>query len=121
MLKEAIIRGVIPFIIMTGISLIMRHQKIDTFQVKSTFIVGIIIAVVAAASVIYDIGNWSLLKQSCVHFMIMLVTVYPCLLVSGWFKLTTPLAYLKVFLIFLLAGVVLWGLAYFIFGKLLAK
>ena len=121
LIKRAIIRGIIPFIIMTAISLMMKYQGVDVFQVKSTFLVGIIVTSVAAASVIYEIENWSLLKQSVVHFVIMLVTVFPCLLVSGWFKLNNILDYIKVFGIFLFAGVVLWSIAYFIFGKIFAK
>ena len=120
-IKRAIIRGIIPFIIMTAISLMMKYQGVDVFQVKSTFLVGIIVTSVAAASVIYEIENWSLLKQSVVHFVIMLVTVFPCLLVSGWFKLNNILDYIKVFGIFLFAGVVLWSIAYFIFRKIFAK
>ena len=121
LIKRAIIRGIIPFIIMTAISLMMKYQGVDVFQVKSTFLLGIIVTSVAAASVIYEIENWSLLKQSVVHFVIMLVTVFPCLLVSGWFKLNNILDYIKVFGIFLFAGVVLWSIAYFIFGKIFAK
>lgn len=121
LIKRAIIRGIIPFIIMTAISLMMKYQGVDVFQVKSTFLAGIIVTSVAAASVIYEIENWSLLKQTVVHFVIMLVTVFPCLLVSGWFKLNNILDYIKVFGIFLFAGVVLWSIAYFIFGKIFAK
>lgn len=121
LIKKAIIRGIIPFIIMTSISIMMYYQEIDTFQVKSTFLVGFIVTSVAAASVIYEIESWSLLKQSVVHFLTMLVTIFPCLLVSGWFKLNNISDYIKVFGIFLFTGVVLWSIAYFIFGKILAK
>ena len=120
-IKRAIIRGIIPFIIMTAISLMMKYQGVDVFQVKSTFLAGIIVTSVAATSVIYEIENWSLLKQSVVHFVIMLVTVFPCLLVSGWFKLNNILDYIKVFGIFLFAGLVLWSIAYFIFCKIFSK
>lgn len=121
LIKRAIIRGIIPFIFKSAISLMMKYQGVDVFQVKSTFFAGIIVTSVAAASVIYEIENWSLLKQSVAHFVIMLVTVFPCLLVSGWFKLNNILDYIKVFGIFLFAGVVLWSIAYFIFGKIFAK
>lgn len=121
MLKKAIIRGIIPFLIMTGISLIMTHQGIDRFQVKSTFIVGIIMASIGATSVIYDIGGWSLMKQSLVHFLVMLVTVFPCLLASGWFRLNHAIDYFKVFGIFLLVGAVIWTILYFVFTRLLSN
>lgn len=121
MIKQAVIRGAIPLAIMTILSLIMRSQAIDPFQVRSTFIVGLILTSVAAASVIYEIESWSLAKQSVVHFFIMLVTVYPCLLISGWFSLNDAFDYLKVLGIFLLVGVVLWGIMYLVFGRLLSK
>lgn len=121
LIKEAILRGIIPLIIMTIISIIMKYQGIDPFQVRGTFIVGIIIASVAAASVIYEIENWSLFKQSVIHFLIMLVTVLPCLYISGWYKLNNVLDYVKVFGIFLFVGIVLWTISYFIFGKTLTK
>lgn len=121
MIKQAIIRGIIPFAIMTVISIIMNYQGIDSFQVRSTFIVGIIVAVVAATTVIYEIESWTIAKQSIVHFLIMLVTVFPCLLISGWFELNNFVDYLIVFGIFVAVGIVIWAIAYFIFGKLLAK
>ncbi|MFH0372883.1 DUF3021 family protein [Streptococcus sp. A22] len=121
LIKKAIIRGIIPFIIMTSISIMMYYQGTDTFQVKSTFLVGIIVTLVAGASVMYEIESWSLIKQSVVHFVTMLVTIFPCLLFSGWFILNNISDYIKVFGIFLFTGVVLWSIAYFIFGKILAK
>ncbi len=51
MLKKAIVRGIIPFVIMTAISILMHMQKIDPFQIRSTFLVGVIISVVASATV----------------------------------------------------------------------
>ena len=121
LIKTAILRGIIPLIIMTIISIIMKYQGIDPFQVRGTFIVGIIIALVAAASVIYEIENWSLFKQLVIHFLIMLVTVLPCLYISGWYKLNNVLDYVKVFGIFLFVGIVLCTILYFIFGKILTK
>lgn len=121
LIKKALLRGIIPFIIMTGISFIMYYQGNEYFQVKSTFIVGIIITFVALASVIYDIENWSLLKQSIVHFFTMLITVLPCLYFSGWFILKSLVDYFIVFGIFIFVGVLLWTTAYIVFGKILNK
>lgn len=121
LLKNSIVRGLIPFIIMSAISMIMKIQKIDTFQIRSTFIVGIILSCVLAASVIYEIENWSLAKQSIIHFIVMSFTVFPCLLLSGWFEVNTFLDYFKVFAIFSSVGIVLWGVSYLIFGKMLSK
>lgn len=121
MIKKVIFRGMIPFVIMTSLAIFMRLQGLDAFQVKSTFLVGIIATTIASASVIYEIEKWSLVKQSIIHFIIMLFTVLPCLLVSGWYKLVSILDYLTVIGQFLLVGSFLWSIAYIIFGKLLKK
>src|SRR5699024_566855 len=110
MVKNMFIRGIVPFVIMTAITILMNYQGLDPADVRSTFIVGIIIASVAAASVIYEIEGWTLLKQSVVHFIIMLLTVYPCLLISGWFELSNFEDYLRVFGIFITVGIMLWSL-----------
>ena len=120
-LKQATFRGVIPFVIMSALALIMTYQKIDPSQIKGTFLSGIIISIVAAASVIYDIEKWSLLKQSALHFIVMIFTIFPCLLISGWYELNSFTDYLKVFGIFLLCGCVFWTIGYFVFGKLLNR
>ena len=113
------IRGAIPFIIMSTLSGIMKSQHIDDYSVNSTFITGLIITAVAAASVIYDIKSWTLARQSIVHFLIMLVTVYPCLVFSGWFSTKSILDLVKIFGFFLVVGIILWTLSYILFGKIL--
>ena len=113
------IRGAIPFIIMSTLSGIMKSQHIDDYSVNSTFITGLIITAVAAASVIYDIKSWTLARQSIVHFLIMLVTVYPCLVFSGWFPTKSILDLVKIFGFFLIVGIILWTISYILFGKIL--
>ena len=97
---SAVTRGAIPFIIMSIFSGIMKLQHIDDYSVTSTFITGLIITAVAATSVIYDVESWSLTKQSVAHFLIMLVTVYPCLVFSGWFQTKSILDLAKIFGLF---------------------
>ena len=113
------IRGAIPFVIMSTLSGIMKLQHIDDYSVNSTFITGLIITAVAATSVIYDIKSWTLARQSIVHFLIMLVTVYPCLVFSGWFPTKSILDLVKIFSFFLVVGIILWTLSYILFGKIL--
>lgn len=113
------IRGAIPFVIMSTLSGIMKLQHIDDYSVNSTFITGLIITAVAATSVIYDIKSWTLARQSIVHFLIMLVTVYPCLVFSGWFSTKSILDLVKIFGFFLVVGIILWTLSYILFGKIL--
>lgn len=120
-IKQSVIRGAIPLVIMTAISISLHFQSTDPAQAKSTFISGLIISFVAAASVIYEIRQWTFLKQSMIHFLIMLVTVFPCLLLSGWFKLRTLIDYIVVLGVFLLSGLLLWGCGYLFFGKIFNK
>lgn len=121
LIQAAVIRGVIPFIIVTGISLIMNFQKIDPHQVRSTFITGLIITAVAAATVLYEIDTWTLKKQSLVHFGVMLATVFPCLLISGWFPTKSFVDVIKVLGMFLFVGVILWSVLYIVFSKIIKR
>lgn len=66
---QALKRGIIPFCIMSSLSLIMLFSSIEFRQVKGTFLTGVIITIIAASSTIYEIEAWSLLKQSLVHFL----------------------------------------------------
>ena len=116
---SAIIRGSIPFIIMSLLSGIMKFQRLDDFQIKSTFITGLIVTSVVAASVIYEVESWSLIKQSIIHFLIMLITVYPCLVFSNWFPNKMALDLVKIFGLFLVVGIILWTVAYILFDKIL--
>lgn len=116
---SAIIRGSIPFIIMSLLSGIMKFQRLDDYQVKSTFITGLIVTAVVAASVIYEVESWSLIKQSIIHFLSMLITVYPCLVFSNWFPNKAALDLVKIFGLFLIVGIILWPIAYILFGKIL--
>ena len=94
---SAAIRGAIPFIIMSIFSWIMKLQHIDDYSTKS----------------------WSLTKQSVVHFLIMLVTIYPCLVFSGWFPTKSILDLVKIFGFFLIVGIILWTISYILFGRIL--
>ena len=114
---NALLRGGIPFIIMGGIALLLNYQE-KYSDAKSTFFASLIVFFVGAATVIYNIDHWSLTKQSVVHFLIMLITVYPILLLSGWFTIASVFDALKVFLVFVLVGVILW-IVMFILAKVI--
>ncbi|MDO5047767.1 MAG: DUF3021 family protein [Anaerococcus sp.] len=121
MIKKGLIRASIPFIIFSIISVIMILQKMHIDLVKSTFLSGLIVSLLVGTSVIYDVERWSLKKQSIIHFLFMLVTVYPILLISGWFKLKDTIDYLRVFAFFILIGIVLWSIIYLIFAYFLGN
>ncbi len=98
-----LISAVITAVVMVVISFFIE----DTFQAKSTLISGLIVAVVIGTIPIYDINRWSLFKRSFVHFLIMVITVFPLILYSGWFN---PLLSAGLFILF---GIVGWTIGYF--------
>ena len=51
-LMQAFIRGIGPLIVMTAISLLMKNQGKAPQEVKGVFVAGLIMTVVAAASVL---------------------------------------------------------------------
>ena len=54
---------------------------------KSTFLTGLIVAIILATAPIYDDNRLSLKQQSLLHFSIMCVTILPILCLSGWHPL----------------------------------
>lgn len=72
--EGGLLRGGIPFIIMGGIALLLYFQG-KYSDARSTFLTGVIIFFVSAASVIYNIDKWSLTKQSGVHFILMIIYI----------------------------------------------
>ena len=88
---------------------------------KSTFLTGLIFAIILATAPIYDDNHLTLRQQSLLHFSIMYVTILPILCLSGWHPLHNIVDLLRILSGFLTCGLVLWTLAYLIFGKLLNK
>lgn len=101
----------LPLLIMSaiGFALLAQGKSADG---RATLAVGVIIAATAGASVIYQVGRWSLTRQTLMHFAIMLVTVLPALLFSGWFPLHDAWGYGFVVSVFLATGIVLWTIFY---------
>lgn len=104
---RAVLLGGIPLVLMSAIGgfLFDDGQAEDG---RSTLAVGVIIAAVSASSVIYQVDRWSLRRQSLTHLAVMVVTVLPALLLSGWFPLDTVGGALLVVAVFALVGMVLW-------------
>src|SRR5699024_10344878 len=100
-------RAIIPFVVMSFISMILLLQE-KNYQAKGTFITSLIILILGLSSFIYEIHTINLKQKTIIHFALMLVTIYPILLLSGWFKLYIFLDYLKVFGIFISFGIVFW-------------
>lgn len=119
-IKRGLWRAFIPLVLMWGMALAL-HFANKPSDAKSFFVSGIIVAAVAGFSVIYDVESWSLAKQSAVHFGSMVVTVLPCLLLSGWFPISEPVDALVILGYFLVTGAVVWSVMYLIFAKLLNR
>ena len=110
---KGLIRGVIPFIFFLIISL---WSKLQGSEVNSQifFYYGLIAFFLGFASVIYQIRQWSFLKQILVHYMVMLITVFPTLLLSNFYPLNSFGDVLKVYLLFNKVGIILFLMTYFI-------
>lgn len=119
MILQIFYRAIIPFAIMGFISLILFIQE-NNDQAKGTFITSLIILILGLSSFIYDNNTLNLKQKTIIHFVIMLVTIYPILLFSGWFKLNVFLDYLNVFGIFISFGIVFW-LIFLLISKLTTK
>lgn len=105
-ITQILIRGLITFAIMGGIawSLYADGKVADG---HGTLMAGLIAACLAAASVIYEVSKWSFKKQVVIHTLTMIVTVYPILLMSGWYKVENIGDALMVFIQFAAVGAVL--------------
>lgn len=102
---------------MCGIGLLLLAEG-DTANARSTFAVGVIIAAVSGASVIYQVERWSLPKQTLIHIALMAVTVFPAILLSGWFDLSTGVGWLLALGVFVLSGAALWTIFFVVFTVL---
>jgi hypothetical protein len=111
-LRAALLGG-IPLVVMTAIGAYLLHAG-QTADGRSTLAVGVIVAATAAGSLLYQVPGWSLPRQSVTHFVLMLVTVLPALLLSGWFPVDTAGGVLAVVGIFIAAGLVLWTTLYLV-------
>jgi len=105
---RAVLLAAIPLVLMSAIGAFLLHDG-QAEDGRSTFTVGVIIAAVSASSVIYQVDRWSLMRQPLTHLTMMLVTVLPALLLSGWFPVDTVGGVLLVVAVFALVGLVLWS------------
>jgi len=113
LLLRAVLLGGIPLAVMSAIGAYLLHDG-QTADGRSTLAVGVIVAATAAGSLLYQVRGWSLPRQSVAHFALMLATVLPALLLSGWFPVDTAGGVLAVVGIFLAAGLVLWTTLYLV-------
>ena len=88
LLLKGLYRGFIPLGIMLIISLSSKLQGL-TDDANSYFYYGLIFFFLGLASVIYQMNEWSFPKQIIVHYLVMLLTVFPTLLISGFYPLNS--------------------------------
>lgn len=110
LLLKGLLRGSIPLVMMSLIALVLYIQE-RNIEARGTFISAWIAFWVSAATIIYQTDSWSLTKQTLIHCFVMLLTVFPILVFSGWFPVDTWSDIARVFLFFLLVGFILWILA----------
>ena len=113
LLIKGVYRGAIPLGIMLIISLSSKFQGLSD-DAYAYFIYGLIIFFLGLASVIYQINQWSFLKQIIVHYLVMLMTVFPTLLLSGFYPLDSLKDLLNVYLQFNKVGIILFLTTYLI-------
>ena len=113
LLLKGLYRGFIPFGIMLIISLSSKLQGL-TADAKSYFYYGLIFFFLGLASVIYQMNEWSFPKQIIVHYLVMLMTVFPTLLISGFYPLNSFNDLLHVYVQFNKAGIILFTVTYLI-------
>lgn len=116
LLIKGITFGGIPFIIMSIIAYALYSQN-DISNARSVFCVALIGLVIGFATIIYDINQWSLTRKTIIHFVCMLLTIYPILLFSGWFPLKSIKDGLIIFGYFVLTGIILWLVLLFLAKK----
>ncbi len=104
---KGLTRGAIPFIFMLAMSIWNYFQGPST-DARTFLFNGLIILFLGIASVIYEIRDWSFSKQITIHYITMLLTVLPILLLSGYYPLNSFSDLLDVFLLFNKVGLMLF-------------
>src|SRR5699024_937060 len=101
------IRGTVHGIILSSISIwnklhgCVGRSRIFLFYSLIAFVLGL-------TSVIYQIKQWNFLKQIVAHYIAMLITVFPTLLLWGAYPLDSLGDVLKVYLEFNKVGLILF-------------
>ena len=106
-LLKGLIRGTLPFAFMLSMYAWNNFQG-RAADAKVFLFYGFMALFLGLASIIYEIRLWSFRKQIIVHYLTMLVTVFPLLLLSGYYKTGSFGAIFQVFLQFNKVGVILF-------------
>jgi hypothetical protein len=115
LLKKGLVRGGIPFIFVSIISLLWNLFQGSSALTNNFFFNGLIAFFLGLASVIYEIGKLGFLQQILVHYLVMLVTVFPTLLLSGMYPLDSFRDVVSVYFLFNKTGIILFLATYVLF------
>ncbi|MCB5054108.1 DUF3021 family protein, partial [Streptococcus mutans] len=88
-LKPTLRRVIVILSITLLLSAFLYWGQRDRFNARNVLCTGIIITAIAGAWNIYDLNSLSLIKRSLIHFLLMVITILPTLLLSGWFPIKT--------------------------------
>lgn len=111
LVRAAIVRAGVPLLTMGGIGLALPSQD-EVADGRSTLAVGVIVAAVAGASVLYEIDAWPLSRRTAAHVGAMVATVLPALAASGWFDVASPRGIAAMLAAFFATGLILWATVY---------
>ncbi len=81
---------------------------------------GLLGGVFAASSVIWEIENWSIAKQTGIYFAITALVMMPVAYFAKWLE-PTVLGFLKYFGIFTLIFIMIWVIQYFVWKSKIEK
>lgn len=119
LILKGLVRGVIPLVFLLIISLGTKLQGAVDIS-NAFFFYGVIAFFLGLTSVIYQINQWNFSKQIIAHYGAMLFTIFPTLLLSGFYPLNSFADLVKVYLEFNMVGIILFFSTYLLF-KLIRK
>jgi Protein of unknown function (DUF3021) len=115
LLRKGLIRGLIPFVFFAVFLLLWTVFEGSSAISKQLFLYGLIAFFLGVASVIYEVERWSFIQRIVVHYLVMLVTVFPTLLLSGMYPVDSIRDVASVYFLFNKMGLILFLITYFIF------
>jgi Protein of unknown function (DUF3021) len=106
-------RGAILFGVLLLISLWYKVQG-QSDDSSAYFLYSIVFFFFGLASVIYQIEQWSFSKQIVAHYLAMLITVFPTMLLSGFYPVDSFKDVFNAYLQFNKAGITIFAISYFL-------
>ncbi|TVT29387.1 DUF3021 domain-containing protein [Salinicoccus cyprini] len=112
LVKKGLTRGTMLLLFMMVLLLLSYTNGASDEAIAYVFY-GIIAFFLGVTSVIYLVGEWSFGKQIIVHYISMLLIVFPTLLLSGFYHTESFSDILQVFILFNKAGIILFFVTFF--------